>query len=96
MDRLKVNLTTHFEMVSKGNLKMTKKFSVNRWRWPCDFQKSADGQQETPELVPDGETPQNVAIVVFDDLVNQATGWVEGQWTHQPVNLWSQGFSWME
>jgi len=27
--------------------------------------------QETPELVPDGETPQNVAIVVFDDLVNQ-------------------------
>ena len=28
-------------------------------------------RQETPELVPDGETPQNVAIVVFDDLVNQ-------------------------
>lgn len=27
--------------------------------------------QETPELVPDGETPQNVAVVVFDDLVNQ-------------------------
>ena len=30
--------------------------------------------QETPELVPEGETPQNVAIVVFDDLVNQAAG----------------------
>lgn len=27
--------------------------------------------QETPELVPDGETPQNVAVCVFDDLVDQ-------------------------
>jgi len=27
--------------------------------------------QETPELVPDGETPQNIAVVVFDDLVDQ-------------------------
>lgn len=27
--------------------------------------------QETPELVPEGETPQNVAICVFDDLVDQ-------------------------
>jgi len=27
--------------------------------------------QETPELVPDGETPQNVAICVFDDLVDK-------------------------
>jgi len=26
--------------------------------------------QEPPELVPDGETPQNVAVVVFDDLVD--------------------------
>jgi len=38
----------------------------------CNF---ADRQvlklQETPELVPDGETPQNVAICCFDDLVDQ-------------------------
>jgi len=27
--------------------------------------------QETPELVPEGETPQNVAVCVFDDLVDQ-------------------------
>mmetsp|Transcript_18309 Transcript_18309/g.48763 ORF Transcript_18309/g.48763 Transcript_18309/m.48763 type:complete len:933 (+) Transcript_18309:63-2861(+) len=27
--------------------------------------------QEPPELVPDGETPQNVAVCVFDDLVDQ-------------------------
>lgn len=27
--------------------------------------------QETPELIPEGETPQNVAIVIYDDLVNQ-------------------------
>lgn len=27
--------------------------------------------QETPELVPDGETPQNIAVVVFDDLVDK-------------------------
>jgi len=27
--------------------------------------------QETPELVPDGETPQNVAVCVYDDLVDQ-------------------------
>lgn len=26
--------------------------------------------QETPELVPEGETPQNVAVCVFDDLVD--------------------------
>ena len=36
------------------------------------FQMASNcSRQETPELVPDGETPQNVAIVVFDDLVNQ-------------------------
>ena len=35
--------------------------------------------QETPELVPDGETPQNVALVVFDDLVNQARSWGAGR-----------------
>eukprot|EP00435_Cladocopium_sp_Y103_P029296 s1249_g7.t1 len=37
------------------------------------LQESTGGgaSRETPELVPDGETPQNVAIVVFDDLVNQ-------------------------
>merc|ERR1740121_1083771 len=27
--------------------------------------------QEPPELVPDGETPQNVAVQIFDDLVDQ-------------------------
>lgn len=27
--------------------------------------------QEPPELVPEGETPQNVAVCVFDDLVDQ-------------------------
>jgi len=27
--------------------------------------------QETPELVPEGETPQNVAVCCFDDLVDQ-------------------------
>mmetsp|Transcript_70480 Transcript_70480/g.199903 ORF Transcript_70480/g.199903 Transcript_70480/m.199903 type:complete len:873 (-) Transcript_70480:339-2957(-) len=27
--------------------------------------------QETPELVPEGETPQNVALCCFDDLVDQ-------------------------
>jgi len=27
--------------------------------------------QETPELVPEGETPQNVAVLVYDDLVDQ-------------------------
>jgi len=27
--------------------------------------------QEPPELVPDGETPQNVAVCVFDELVDQ-------------------------
>lgn len=27
--------------------------------------------QEMPELVPDGETPQNIAVVVFDDHVDQ-------------------------
>jgi len=26
--------------------------------------------QETPELVPEGETPQNVAVCIFDDLVD--------------------------
>jgi len=38
----------------------------------CQF---ADRQviklQETPELVPEGETPQNVQVICFDDLVDQ-------------------------
>ena len=38
--------------------------------WIC-IDLTIETPQETPELVPDGETPQNVAIVVFDDLVNQ-------------------------
>jgi len=52
--------------------------------------------QETPELVPEGETPQNIAIHVYDDLVDQVrpgdrvevTGIYKGVPTH-PIRGWS-------
>jgi len=52
--------------------------------------------QETPELVPEGETPQNIAIHVYDDLVDQVrpgdrvevTGIYKGVPT-RPIRGWS-------
>mmetsp|Transcript_35361 Transcript_35361/g.82660 ORF Transcript_35361/g.82660 Transcript_35361/m.82660 type:complete len:828 (-) Transcript_35361:100-2583(-) len=52
--------------------------------------------QETPELVPEGETPQNIAIHVYDDLVDQVrpgdrvvvTGIYKAVPTH-PIRGWS-------